>query len=207
MWAAHVNDGRHRRLYLRRRLTCPTSTPPHPLPRWVNSTSIPGEYTTPPPASPSLAPWAHHTRIFYDGPLGATTSDRPGRTRPNPVYSSESRAQMLDAVAFLLWRGVSRLQDALLPLLGSIAASQLDHLSRWRGARRLVPGLLPQRALDGGGQTAADRVASSRSKVQARDELAQISDAHVPARAAPRTRAWRRQGVVQPAWPSPPRTS
>ena len=100
--------------------------------RWVNSTSIPGEYTT---AATRLAHSSHpgdltHTRIFYDGPLGATTSDRPWpHTRPNPVYSSESaRAQMLDAVAFLLWRGVSRLQDAVLPLLGSVAASQLDHL-------------------------------------------------------------------------------
>ena len=128
-------DGRHRRhLPLRRRLHLRRRRPPPalPLPPWVNSTSIPGQYTT---AATRLAHSSHpgdltHTRIFYDGPLGATTSDRPWpHTRPNPVYSSDSaRAQMLDAVAFLLWRGVSRLQDAVLPLIDSVAASQLDHL-------------------------------------------------------------------------------
>ena len=72
--------------------------------RWVNSTSIPGEYTT---AATRLAHSSHpgdltHTRIFYDGPLGATTTDRPWpHTRPNPIYSSESaRAQMLDGCEF-----------------------------------------------------------------------------------------------------------
>ena len=45
--------------------------------RWVNSTSIPGVYTT---AATRLTHSSHpgdltHTRIFYDGPLGATTSE------------------------------------------------------------------------------------------------------------------------------------
>ena len=101
---------------------------------WLDASSIPGAYTTP---AERISTSSHpgdltHTRIFFDGPLGATTT--PSRawphTKPNPVYSrnATARAQFVDAVAFLLRRGMSRLQDTVLSFLETVSAAQVEQL-------------------------------------------------------------------------------
>ena len=170
--------------------------------RWVNSTSIPGEYTT---AATRLAHSSHpgdltHTRIFYDGPLGATTSDRPWpHTRPNPVYSSDCRARAnarRRGLPPLARREPAAGRRAAAPRLRRCLSTRPPPLAGAARAR-LVRGLLPQRALDGGVRAAADRVArrAGAKGVRARDQLlAQVpADADVPARAAPRAGARRRE--------------
>ena len=99
--------------------------------RWVDASSIPGGYTT---TAERAAVTAHpgdltHTRIF-DSDLSRSDGRPFPHSAPNPVFAKgagaskderraakAARERMLEAVAWLLRRGMSRLQDAVLPLL------------------------------------------------------------------------------------------
>ena len=99
---------------------------------WVSLSSVPGHYTT---AAQRAEVSDHpgdlsHIRIFHEGDFGATAGDRPWpHTKPNPIYESAAeRQRMLEAVAWLLRRGMSRLQDAVLVLITTVAATQIELL-------------------------------------------------------------------------------
>jgi hypothetical protein len=98
---------------------------------WLRTSAIIGNYTT---AAQRAEVSDHpgdltHTRIFLEK-FGALAGDRPWpHTKPNPIYErTAERQRMLEAVAWLLRRGMSRLQDAVLALIDTVAPTQIEHL-------------------------------------------------------------------------------
>jgi len=101
--------------------------------RWVDASAIPGAYSTP---AQRAAQRDHpgdltHTRIFQaSGPHSVTSGRHWPHTKPNQVYQDDeaARERMVAAVAWLLRRGMSRLQDAVLLLLREVAAAEVQPL-------------------------------------------------------------------------------
>ena len=101
--------------------------------RWVDASAIPGAYSTP---AQRAAQREHpgdltHTRIFQaSGPHSVTSGRHWPHTKPNQVYQDDeaARERMVAAVAWLLRRGMSRLQDAVLLLLREVAAAEVQPL-------------------------------------------------------------------------------
>jgi len=110
--------------------------------RWVSESPIPGEYTT---AEERLRDREHqgdlsNNVIFSEGRCGPFDQKCHGggapwpHTKANPLYTEEddewesNREDMVAASAWLLRRGMSRLQDTVLQMLGEVPSEQVDAL-------------------------------------------------------------------------------
>ncbi|CAE8675700.1 unnamed protein product, partial [Polarella glacialis] len=104
---------------------------------WIDASEIPGSYSTDverAQARDHPADLTHSMLLhFGKGGLDQEFFDRGEpdwhRTTPNPVFSTDAaRSSMLEAIAWLLRRGMSRLQDAVLDILKAAAAHEIDHV-------------------------------------------------------------------------------
>ena len=103
---------------------------------WVAASAVPGTYTT---AAERLSKSEHpgdltNTLIFSTGRCGVADVDCHGgppqwpHTKPNPIFTEAkgwkaSRRRMVEGAAWLLRRGMSRLQDTVLSMLEAMAAA------------------------------------------------------------------------------------
>jgi hypothetical protein len=103
--------------------------------QWVAGSAIPGEYVTP---KERAATTTHPGDLTSGPPLYYTGRDgvhdhKHGflhHTKPNPAFENKPEAQerALDAIAWMLRRGMSRLEDALRAMLATVDADEVTTL-------------------------------------------------------------------------------
>ena len=100
---------------------------------WIAQSDIPGSYTT---RAERAAKTEHegdltNNHLYFNGPDGVLDHSHGmlHHTKPNPAFQSKKqRKKALDAIAWMLRRGMSRLQDTVLASLATVPRHEVDHL-------------------------------------------------------------------------------